>query len=120
VFGRCTLDEGDYVAARAAFQQVLSQGRGRPRTRSCGHVVVEALAGLARADQGAGSLAEACTLFESRGAFNFEPFFGMLDDLTLFELAHTASVLGRHDQAQTLLGRAHEAGSRRTLPIHTP
>lgn len=120
VFGRCALDEGDRVAARAAFQQVLSQGRGRPRTRSCGHVVVEALAGLARADQDEGSLAEACSLFESRNTFNFEPFFGMLDDLTLFELAHTACVLGLVNQAQTLLARAHEAGSRRALPVYTP
>jgi len=116
VFGRSALDEGDRAAARAAFQQVLSQGRGRPRTRSCGHLVVEALAGLARTDHDANQFAEACSLFEGRTMFNFEPFFGMLDDLTLFDLACTAGTLGFHDEAHTLHHRACEAGSRRVLP----
>jgi len=40
----------------------------------------------------------------------------MLDDLTLFELAWTAGALGFDDEAQTLLARAREAGSRRSLP----
>ena len=115
VFGRSALDAGDRAAARAAFQQVLSQGHGRPRTRSCGHVVVEALAGLARTDLDPSQFAEACSLFEGRSTFNFEPFFGMLDDLTLFDLAGTAATLGFHDEAQTLLRRAREAGSRREL-----
>ncbi|HKC80376.1 MAG TPA: tetratricopeptide repeat protein, partial [Gemmatimonadaceae bacterium] len=116
VLGRSALDEGDRVAARAAFHQVLSQSRGRPRTRSCGHVVVEALAGLARVDDDPSHFAEACRLFESGSTFNFEPFFGMLDDFTLFELATAADALGFHDQAHTLLGRARDAGSCRSLP----
>lgn len=120
VLGRCALDEHDHVAARAAFQQVLSQARGRPRTRACGHVVVEALAGLARANRDPSTFVDACHLFESRATFNFEPFFGMLDELTLFELAYTAHALGFADEARALLGRAHDAGSRRVLPVHAP
>jgi len=35
-------------------------------------VAVEALAGLARTDRDPNSFAEACSLFQSRGTFNFE------------------------------------------------
>ena len=115
VLGRTALDQDDVSAARAAFRQVLAQAQGRPRTRSCGHLVVQALARLARADSHPELLTEALRLFDTRETYNFEPFFGALDEQTLFELAAAAHAMGQLGIARVLLTRAHRAGSRGTL-----
>jgi serine/threonine protein kinase/tetratricopeptide (TPR) repeat protein len=117
VIGRIALDRGDTAAAEAAFHQVLAQARGRPQPRACGHFVVQALSGLARASGNCEYFQEARRLFESREAFNFAPFFGALDTDTLFELALAAHTSGLDDDATRLLARVREGGSFRPWPV---
>jgi hypothetical protein len=84
---------------------------GRPRTLGGGHLVVQALAGLARAGGDGAPFSEALALFESRQALNFQYFHGCHDDVTLLELARAARAVGRRGDAESLLARAREAGS---------
>ena len=115
VLGRVAIDRGDTSAAEAAFNQVVAQARGRPRTRACGHFVVQALCGLARASRSMLVLDEARTLFERQETYHFGTFYGALNGDTLFELAVAAHSLGRADEAHALHARAREAGDRRAL-----
>ena len=115
VLGRTALDQADVPAALAAFQQVLAQAQGRPQTRSCGQLVVQALAGLARASDRPELIGEGQRLLDAGETYNFEPFFGALHDETLFELAAAAHAMGQFDSARAFLSRAHKAGSRRTI-----
>jgi serine/threonine protein kinase/tetratricopeptide (TPR) repeat protein len=110
VLGRVALDQRGLSAAQAAFNQVLAQARGRPRTRSCGHFVVQALCGLARVTESSALFDEARTLFERQETYNFGTFYGALNGDTLFELAAAARVLGRAHDADALQARAREAG----------
>lgn len=110
VIGRVALDRADAVAAPAAFHQVLAQARGRPRPRGCGHLVVQALCGLARATGDAARLDEAQRLFESRETYNFDQFFGALDGETLLELALAADAVGRAGDAAVWRARARRGG----------
>jgi tetratricopeptide (TPR) repeat protein len=110
--GRVALDQGEHDAARAAFGQAASHIRGRPRAVGGGHILVQALAGLACAGAGDEPFAEALDLFEARkGPFNFLFFYGCAEHFTLLQLARAARALGRADQARALYGRARDAGS---------
>src|SRR5262249_31549183 len=60
---RVGLAKGDAEAARVAFAQAVSQMRGRKLTLAGGHVLVQALAGLARATGDESHFREALTLF---------------------------------------------------------
>jgi tetratricopeptide (TPR) repeat protein len=114
VLGRTALQQGDMNGARAAYGQVIAQLRGRTRPRSCGHLMVQALAGLGRAgDQAA--FHEAIHLFEARHTWNFENFNGCLPGLDLLELARAAHALGCEAEANALLARACDAGAREPL-----
>jgi tetratricopeptide (TPR) repeat protein len=113
--GKVALQQGDIGAARAAFGQAASHMRGRPRAVGGGMVMVQALAGLARAGEGAAPFEEALLVFERRQGFNFLFFYGCVDHLALLELARAARALGRFDEASALLARAREAGSREAL-----
>jgi tetratricopeptide (TPR) repeat protein len=115
VLGRTALQQGDVDGARAAYGQVIAQLRGRTRPRSCGHLMVQALAGLGRVGGDAGAFAEALHLFEARHTWNFEHFNGCLPDIDLLELARAAHALGREAEAAALLARAHAAGAREPL-----
>jgi serine/threonine-protein kinase len=115
VLGRVALDMHDNAAADAAFSQILAQARGRPRARSCGHFVAQALGGLGRTTDNAALLDEAIRLFDTRDAYDFGPFYGAMDDQTLFELALCAAALDREDQASLLVARARAAGSLRNF-----
>lgn len=95
VIGRVALDQQNREAAEAAFQQVLAQSRGRPRPRACGHFVVHALCGLARATGQAAFLDEARRLSERRDTYDFASFYGALDTDTSLELTLAAAALGR-------------------------
>ena len=106
----------DYRAAEAAFTQVLAQAKGRPRTRSGGQLVVQALGGLARATGEGRWLDEACERFDTRQDYSFDEFLGAMNDQTLFELALAAQALSRPEQARALADRARAAGSLRVLP----
>jgi tetratricopeptide (TPR) repeat protein/TolB-like protein len=115
VLGRVAIDRRDTSAAEAAFSQVLAQARGRPRTRACGHLVVQALCGLARAGMSTAVLDEARTLFARQDTYNFGFFYGALKSDTLFELALAAHTLGRTGEANALHAHARAAGDRRAL-----
>jgi TolB-like protein/predicted Ser/Thr protein kinase len=69
--GRTALDQGDRAAAHAAFTQLVAHIKGRERTLGGGFLMVQALAGLARAGDGPAPLAEARRLYEERDRFNF-------------------------------------------------
>lgn len=114
VLGRVALEQRDVEAARAAFGQVIAQLRARTRPRSCGHLMVQALAGLGRAGDAA-AFEQGVQLFETPHTWNFERFNGCLPEQGLIELARAAHALGREEEAQALLTRAREAGSLEAL-----
>ena len=115
VLGQTALDQRDIEAARAAFRQVLAQAQGRPRTRSCGQLVVRAKVGLATANASVEVYEQAAHLYDERSTYNFEPFFGALDHQTLFELARVAQLLGRRGEMTAFLERAQSVGETRAL-----
>jgi tetratricopeptide (TPR) repeat protein len=117
--GRSTLLLDDRAAAQAAFSQAIAQMRGRSRTQAGGHVLVHALAGLARATNDAAAFEEGLRMFESRAGYSFQFFFGCTDDFTLLELARTAHALGRAELAASLLARARAAGCRERFSLAT-
>lgn len=116
VLGQAALHQRDHDAARAAFGQVLAQAQGRPRTRSCGQLVVRASLGLAAADGSVALYEQAARLYDGRTTYNFEPFFGALDHQALFELASVAQMLGRDSEAIAFAERSRKAGETRDLP----
>ena len=100
----------------AAFTQVIAQVKGRPRTRGCGHLVVHALSGLARATRDPQYFDEGRALFEARRTYSFDGFYGTADADTLFELAVAAAALGLSADASALSDRARRAGAQRRVP----
>src|SRR5437667_10359018 len=104
--GRTAIEQGRPDAARAAFGQALAQMNGRPRAVGGGHLVVQALAGLARSGAGQTSCAEALRIFDERQGLNFQYFHACHDDVTLLELARAAEAVGRRTDAEALLVRA--------------
>ena len=113
--GRTALDQADVDAARAAFAQAVAHLRGRPRGLGGGQLVVQALAGLARAGEGARAYEEARELFETRRGLDFSSLWTCTDDVSLLELSRAASALGRAGEAEAWLARARAAGSREAL-----
>ncbi len=107
---RISLDADDLGAARAALHQAIAHIRGRPRTLGGGFLMTQALAGLARAGEGAHLLDEALQLFTERDRFNFAIVFSCADDVTLVELGRAALALGR-PEGIALLERACQASS---------
>ena len=61
--GRTAVEQRDVPAAGAAFAQAVAHLRGRPRSLGGGHLLVQALAGLARAGSGDAPYDEALALF---------------------------------------------------------
>jgi TolB-like protein/tetratricopeptide (TPR) repeat protein len=108
--GRTALEQRDTEAAHAAFNQAVAHLRGRPRALGGGHLLVQALAGLARLD-GERPLAEALELFTRRERHDFSFMWACSDDVTLLELSRAAAVVGRRSDAATLLEKAVAAGS---------
>jgi len=111
VLGRTALAQGDGAAARAAFGQAAAHLRGRPRGLGGGHLLVQALAGLARAGEGAGRFDEAEVLYEGRRGHDFSALWTCTDDVSLLELAQAAAAVGRGGHAQELFDKARAAGS---------
>jgi len=108
--GRTALEQGDTEAAHAAFTQAVAHLRGRPRALGGGHLLVQALAGLARLD-GEKALTEALDLFTQREGHDFSFMWACSDDVTLLELSRAAAAVGRPSEAATLLAQAVAAGS---------
>lgn len=111
VLGRIALDAGDAAAAEAAFRQAIAHVSGRDRTLGGGYLMVQALAGLARAGSARSPLDEARQLFERRDRFDFSRLWTCTDDSALLELGRAALHAGDGD-AIDLLERASAAGSR--------
>jgi tetratricopeptide (TPR) repeat protein len=109
--GRTALQQGEPDAARAAFRQAVLHLRGRPHALGGGQVLVQALAGLARAGEGAEPFEEALRVFEQREGYDFSWLWQCTDDVSLLELARAARALGRMGQARDLLELARDAGS---------
>ncbi len=117
--GRTALEQGDTAAARAAFTQAVAHLRGRVRALGGGHLLVQALAGLARSGA-AGSLDEALALFSVRHGHDFSMMWCCSDDVTLLELSRAAAASGRSDEAADLFAKARAAGSREALAATGP
>ena len=108
--GRTAADQEDATAARTAFQQAIAHVRGRPRTLAGGTLMVRALAGLARLDGDASLYAEAREREAARDEFDFSWVWMCDDFLTCEELAETAALVGKEDDARAYLARAKETG----------
>src|SRR5262249_16689445 len=85
--GRTALEEGDTAAAQAAFTQAVAHLRGRPRALGGGHLLVQALAGLARTEATEETLNQARDLFARRDGYDFSLMWACTDDVTLLELS---------------------------------
>jgi len=109
--GRTALDQGDLEAARAAFGQAIAHLRGRPRALGGGYLLVQALAGLARAGAGQSHLDEALDRFRKREGANFSWLWMCTEDISLLELGRAARAVGRDREADELHRAALEAGS---------
>jgi serine/threonine protein kinase/tetratricopeptide (TPR) repeat protein len=109
--GRTALEQGDLDAANAAFHQTVLHIRGRPRALGGGHLLTQALAGLARAGD-ASVLDEALTLFEGRAGYDFSWLWCCQEDVTHLELARAARAGSRHEVSRRHLDAARAAGSR--------
>jgi len=109
--GRTALEQGDLQASRAAFTQAVLHHRGRPRALGCGHLLVQALAGLSRAGEGPAPFDEAISLFEARHTYSFHWVWCCSEDVSLIELARAARAIGRLDESRDLFRRARAAGS---------
>jgi adenylate cyclase len=110
VLGRTALEQGDTETARAAFTQAIVHLRGRPRGLGGGHLVVQALAGLARSTDDRRLFDEAQELFRTRRIHDFSFLWTCTDAVSLLELARTAAAFGRPD-ALELVERARASGS---------
>jgi tetratricopeptide (TPR) repeat protein len=104
--GRTALQQRDTPAAHAAYHQAASHLRGRPHGLGEGHLLVQALAGLARVGEDAGLLDEALELFEERRTHNFDWLWLCADDASLLDLSRAARACRRDAQADALLQRA--------------
>ena len=105
MLGRCALDQEDLDAAGAAFGQAAAHLRGRPRALGGGHLLVQALAGLAVASRSRERLDEAIHLSASRRTHHFGWAFFASDVETRVQLALAAARLG-HDRADDLFEAA--------------
>jgi len=110
--GRTALAQGDAAAARTAFTQAAAHLRGRPHALGGGFLLVQALAGLARAGADAGAFEDAMKLYRDREGQDFSFMWVCTDGAALHELSRAAAALGRADEAKDLLARARAAGSR--------
>ena len=113
--GRTAVEQGDEPAAHAAFAQAVAHLRGRPRCLGGGHLLVQALAGLARAGEGAKPFEEALGLFRTRAGHDFSFMWTCMDGGTLLELSRAAAALGKVAEAADFLEKAREAGSGEAL-----
>ncbi|MFV1968959.1 MAG: tetratricopeptide repeat protein, partial [Pirellulaceae bacterium] len=118
--GKTALAQGDLVAARSAFTQVVLHSRGRNRARAIGHPFVHALCGLAETDQDGESFREALSSFRNRAGFNFAWFWHCSDDGTLLALARGAAAVGEIDLARQLHAEAVNCGSTEAPHVQIP
>ena len=93
VLARIALEQQDHAAATAALHQLLAHINGRPRTLGGGYLMVQGMAGLARAGAGAHWLQDARALYARRDRFDFSLTWSCDDDVAQLELARAAAAL---------------------------
>jgi TolB-like protein/Tfp pilus assembly protein PilF/predicted Ser/Thr protein kinase len=93
--GRTSLAMGDPDAARAAYGQLVAHVKGRPRALGAGHLMVQALAGLARASGNPADLDRAVALAEGREGYDFSWSWSCSEDQTAADVAEACRALGR-------------------------
>lgn len=118
--GRTALAQRDEAAAHAAFAQAVTHLRGRRRALGGGHLLVQALAGLAQSGAGGGPFEEALGLFRSRPGYDFSLMWACSDGVTLLDLARAAAALGRGAESLVLLAEARRAGSKEAAALDAP
>ncbi len=118
--GRTALEQDDTAAAHAAFTRATAHLRGRPRGLGGGQLLVQALAGLARAGAGDAYLDQAVDLFRVRRGHDFSTLWVCTDDVSLLELARAAAAIGRPEDAAGLFAEARAAGSGEALTRDGP
>ena len=106
--GRTALQQHDTSAARAAYGQAIAHVRGRQRTLAGGCLLVQALAGLTRADDDPAPYAEAVHVHQCRDRWDFSAYWMCEEGTTLMDLARAAWSLGREDEARKWLSAATE------------
>jgi tetratricopeptide (TPR) repeat protein len=111
ILGEIATAQGDADAARAAFRQTVLHCEGRIRARSIGHAFVQALCGLSRLDSDDQWFQKAWSLYRTRTAANFDPFWLCTEDVTLLALARAAADIGELDMARKLQADAVDSGS---------
>ena len=85
--------------------------KGRPRTLGGGPLVVQSLAGLARANKDLAAYEAARKLDSRKDEFDFSWLWLCEADVTSLELARAARELGRSEEALSFLEDARKAGS---------
>ena len=80
-----------------------------PESLAGGTLLVQALAGSARAQRNPDPFDEALTLFESRAQYDFSWYWLCTDDVTCLDLAQAAEALHRQDEAAAYFDRARMA-----------
>jgi tetratricopeptide (TPR) repeat protein len=109
--GRTALQQSDPAAARAAFGQAIAHVHGRHRTLAGGTLLVQALAGLARANGDREAYAEAARLDQRRDQFDFSGYWLCEHYMSLLDLSRAADALGLADESRALRQEAAEQGS---------
>ncbi len=104
--GRTALDQGDMGAATAAFNQAIAHLHGRSRALGGGHLLVQAMAGLAQVREDSTLLDKACHLFVNREQFSFHYFASCSDDVTVSALRRSAVALGQQHMREIRDGRS--------------
>lgn len=103
--GRISLQRDDAGAASTAFKQALAAMEARPSTLGGGHLMVQALAGLAAAASDPDALARAQELFAQRAApWNFDWNWGSNDRETQIALSEAARALAKSSTTVTGVG----------------
>ncbi len=111
VLGSLALDQGDDAAAEVAFTQTLQLLHGRLRARAGGHVLAQALAGLARVRRDLGLFQEAVRLVDTHADYNFQTLWLCSEEVTLLELARAALALGETEASRHFRDEAIDYGS---------
>jgi tetratricopeptide (TPR) repeat protein len=115
--GRICRDQGDVLAAKAAFDQAISASGATHRSVGMGHFRVQALAGRSAVNGERKDLDAAIELFEKRGSMNFGFVALGCDVVTACDLAHASDALGDRDGCQEYRERSRMLGMpERLLP----
>jgi tetratricopeptide (TPR) repeat protein len=109
--GRTALDQDDAAAAQAAFTQAAAHVKGRARMLAGGMLLVQALAGIARAERRPDRYDEAVAIMNQRELYDFSWYWLCTNGVTCLDLAAAARALGRQNDADDWQRRARSMAS---------